>query len=116
MAFEFGNIEISQTEIDKRSEVIEPTLYDIHRKWSGKAHKLCFIAQKEHKVADYDWFVRGGIPREIMNEWRKNKLWGGGKNHQPIYWNWERNLTHKYNTMSRYLEFLKDKYGSTELA
>lgn len=83
--------------------------YELYNEYFNKIRELCIEAYKWDVIADEQYFIKHGIPKDFMNQCKKAHLYGGGKGKCNLYWNWHTNKKFPNSTIDNFLDFIKGK-------
>lgn len=81
--------------------------YELYNEYFNKIRELCIEAYKCDVIADEQYFIKHGIPKDFMAQCKEAHLYGGGKGKQNLYWNWHKNMKYKNATVDKFLDFVK---------
>lgn len=91
--------DIKKTEVEP-----EPTKWDKYNSYFNLIKKLCIEASKKGIVTTFTYFTDNGVPEDFIENCKKAKLVGGGRNGQNVFWNWNTNKMFPGCTIEKFME------------
>lgn len=91
--------DIKKTEVEP-----EPTKWDKYNYYFSLIKKLCIEASKKGIVTTFTYFTDNGVPEDFIENCKKAKLVGGGRNGQNVFWNWNTNKMFPGCTIEKFME------------
>lgn len=91
--------DIKKTEVEP-----EPTKWDKYNYYFNLIKKLCIEASKKGIVTTFTYFTDNGVPEDFIENCKKAKLVGGGRNGQNVFWNWNTNKMFPGCTIEKFME------------
>lgn len=97
--------DIKKTEVEPEPEPEpEPTKWDKYNSYFNLIKKLCIEASKKGIVTTFTYFTDNGVPEDFIENCKKAKLVGGGRNGQNVFWNWNTNKMFPGCTIEKFME------------